>query len=80
MSYKVSIKALNTEQAKKIEQKLKENDGYCPCKLIKNDNTKCMCKEFRETIRDMKYDNDPNATATCHCGLYVASVDGILAE
>ena len=33
---------------------------YCPCSVIKNDDTICMCKEFRE----MK-------EGTCHCGLYV---------
>lgn len=27
---------------------VKSNDGYCPCSLIKNEDTKCMCKEFRE--------------------------------
>lgn len=80
MSYKVSIKARNTEQARSIEQKLKENDGYCPCKLVKNDNTKCMCKEFREIILDLKYGNNPNAEAECHCGLYHAYVSGVLAE
>lgn len=43
-----------------IRQKLKENGGYCPCKLIKNQDTKCMCKEFREQITE----------GECHCGLY----------
>lgn len=48
------------ELVKSIRKKLKENDGYCPCSLLKNDDTKCMCKEFRE----MK-------TGECHCGLYI---------
>lgn len=43
-----------------IGKKLKENGGYCPCKLIKNEDTKCMCKEFREQQED----------GLCHCGLY----------
>lgn len=43
-----------------ILQRLKENDGYCPCSLVKNEDTKCMCKEFRETNEGM-----------CHCGLYI---------
>lgn len=25
-----------------------KNDGYCPCMFEKNENTKCMCKDFRE--------------------------------
>lgn len=47
------------ELVKKIRQKLKENDGYCPCRLEKNRDTKCICKEFLE-----------QASGTCHCGLY----------
>lgn len=48
-----------------IRNKIKENNGYCPCSLIKNENTKCMCKEFREQIAD-------GIIGECHCGLYVA--------
>jgi len=43
-----------------IRAKLKENDGYCPCRLNKTEDTKCMCKEFREQ-------NEPGF---CHCELY----------
>ena len=49
------------ELVAKIRQKLKENGGYCPCKLIKNDDTKCMCREFRKS----------QELGECHCGLYV---------
>ena len=24
------------------------NDGYCPCAIFKNSDSKCMCKDFRE--------------------------------
>ena len=48
------------ELVKKIRQALIENGGYCPCSLVKNENTKCMCKEFREM-----------RNGTCHCGLYI---------
>ena len=48
------------ELVEEIRQKLKENDGYCPCRIEKNDDTKCMCKEFRE-----------QDSGECHCGLYV---------
>lgn len=50
----------NKELVKEIRKKIEENGGYCPCSLIKNEDTKCMCKEFRE----MKY-------GKCHCGLYI---------
>lgn len=50
----------DTNLVNEIRQKLKANDGYCPCKLVKNSDTKCMCKEFR----DME-------EGECHCGLYI---------
>lgn len=50
----------NKELVAEIRQKLKENDGYCPCKIIKTEETKCMCREFQE--QDL---------GECHCGLYV---------
>ena len=49
----------NAEYVKRIKQKLDENDGYCPCRLVKNEDTKCMCKEFRSMPEGV-----------CHCGLY----------
>ena len=44
-----------------IKKRLKENDGYCPCRLKKTPESKCMCKEFREQQEE----------GICHCGLYV---------
>lgn len=49
------------ELAKEIREKLKANGGYCPCKLIKNEDTKCICKEFLEQ----------KELGECHCGLYI---------
>lgn len=43
-----------------IKQQVKDNDGFCPCKILKNKDTKCMCKEFREQEKGV-----------CHCGLYI---------
>lgn len=48
-----------------IRKALKENDGYCPCRLIKTKETRCICKEFAEQT-------DPGY---CHCGLYYKEVD-----
>ena len=31
-----------------MRKALKDNNGFCPCSLEKNEDTKCMCKEFRE--------------------------------
>ena len=46
---------------KQTTEKVIENGGYCPCAVIKNDDTKCMCKEFREQ------DNE----GECHCGRFI---------
>lgn len=35
------------EHVAKIRTALKENGGYCPCRLIKTPETKCPCQEFR---------------------------------
>lgn len=48
-----------------FREKLKANDGYCPCRIIKGPETKCMCKEFREMVAN-------GQPGECHCGLYVA--------
>lgn len=42
------------------KNKEKYGKRYCPCSLIRNDDTVCMCKEFRDA---------PIGT-TCHCGIY----------
>lgn len=55
------------EIVKEIKAGLKRNNGYCPCRLEKNNDTKCMCKEFREQIKD------PNFEGYCHCMLYYKS-------
>ena len=52
------------EIVKTIQEGLKKNDGYCPCRMEKNKDTKCMCKEFREQIQDPKFEG------YCHCMLY----------
>ncbi len=52
------------EYADKVRKKLKENGGYCPCLLEKIPDTKCMCKEFRESEEGI-----------CHCGLYIKEKD-----
>ncbi len=59
----------NKEVVDNIKKGLKKTGGYCPCRLEKNNDTKCMCKEFREQIKD------PNFEGYCHCMLYYKSID-----
>lgn len=58
----------DTEYAKTVRKKLKENDNYCPCRIERTPDTKCMCKEFREQI-------ERGTAGECHCGLYIAGED-----
>lgn len=44
-----------------IRKRLSDNNGYCPCATIQNDDTKCICKAFREQQTE----------GECHCGLYI---------
>jgi len=48
-----------TPAGKKIERAIAKNSGYCPCKTVRNEDTKCICKEFRE-----------QESGECSCGLY----------
>lgn len=49
-------------------EKLSKNDGYCPCRVAKTPDTKCMCKEFREQIKN-------KIPGMCHCGMYLLKED-----
>ena len=57
------------ETVKTIKEGLAKKGGYCPCRLEKTEDTKCMCKEFRDQIAD------PNFEGFCHCMLYYKSKD-----
>lgn len=52
------------EIVKTIREGLKQKDGYCPCRLQKIPENKCMCQEFREQLKD------PDWYGFCHCMLY----------
>ena len=54
----------NKELVARIREGLKMKGGYCPCRLEKSEDNKCMCKEFRDQIAD------PNFEGFCHCLLY----------
>ena len=42
-----------------VKKLVDENDGYCPCMIWKSDETKCMCRMFRE-----------QSIGKCLCGRY----------
>ena len=61
---------VNQDEAvvKTVREGLKRTVGYCPCRLEQTEDTKCMCKEFKEQIAD------PNFEGFCHCMLYYRSI------
>ncbi len=54
----------NKEIVDMIKKGLERTGGYCPCVITQSEDTKCMCKQFREQIKD------PNFEGYCHCMLY----------
>lgn len=57
----------NEEIVSTVKAGLERTGGYCPCRLERTPDTKCMCKEFRDQIKD------PSFTGYCHCLLYYKS-------
>ena len=53
---------------KAIQDGLEKKGGYCPCRIAKTEDTKCMCLEFREQIENAQ-------AGECHCGLYEVIVN-----
>jgi ferredoxin-thioredoxin reductase catalytic subunit len=54
----------NKELVAKIKEGLKMKDGYCPCRLQKLPEYKCICDEFKQQMAD------PEFEGYCHCKLY----------
>ena len=44
-----------------VRKEVTENGNYCPCKIDKNPDTRCPCREFRECQEE----------GECCCGLYI---------
>jgi len=59
----------NEQLVKTIKEGLEKTGGYCPCKLDRSEDNKCICKEFREQMADDNYEG------YCHCMLYYKSKD-----
>lgn len=50
-----------------IREGLRQKGGYCPCRFERTEDTKCICREFREQMAD------PDFEGYCHCMLYYKS-------
>ncbi len=57
---------LNEDQeiVRTVKEGLKRTGGYCPCRLQRTEEYRCMCKEFRDQIADENFEG------YCHCLLY----------
>ncbi len=57
---------LNTdaELVRAVREGLTRTGGYCPCRLERTEENKCICQEFRKQVED------PNYEGYCHCMLY----------
>ena len=47
-----------------VKDGLERTGGYCPSRLERTEENKCICREFREQIKD------PDFEGYCHCFLY----------
>ena len=56
--------AFDEEIVRVVREGLKKRGGYCPCRREDSEDTKCICKEFREQMAD------PDFEGYCHCMLY----------
>lgn len=54
---------------KMIREGLKQKNGYCPCRLERTPENKCICEEFRQQMAD------PEFEGYCHCRLYYKQKD-----
>ena len=57
---------LNPDSAyvEKLQEVMKKNGGFCPCRLQRTPENICICAEFQSRIADK------NFTGYCHCKLY----------
>ena len=54
----------DAEVVKMVKEGLVARGGYCPCRLEKTEDNKCICREFREQMED------PEFEGFFHCMLY----------
>ncbi len=52
-----------------VREGLRRKGGYCPCRMEKKEEYKCMCEEFKAQIAD------PDFEGYCHCMLYYKEKD-----
>jgi hypothetical protein len=51
----------NNEKYNKMTKAVQLNKGYCPCMVEQSEDTKCICKDFREQDYE----------GLCHCERFI---------
>ena len=59
----------DAEMVRTIREGLERTGGYCPCRIQRTEETRCICQEFRRQMAD------PEFEGYCHCMLYYKSKD-----
>ena len=44
----ISIEVFDKRTERTIKQEIYNNGGYCPCQVEHTEDTKCMCKDFKD--------------------------------
>ena len=52
------------EYVESLRERMRQNGGYCPCRLQRIPENICICGEFRKQMAD------PAFEGYCHCKLY----------
>ena len=51
------------ELVAEVNRQLQETRGYCPCALVWDNSTKCICSAFKESLAKEE-------ECECNCGKY----------
>ena len=54
----------NSKVVERLLEVMKNNGGYCPCRILRTEENRCICEEFKQQIAD------PGFEGFCHCKLY----------
>lgn len=66
----------NINYVRNIIKKIEENDGYCPCQVLKDDSSKCpydimhLPEKITSTLLCINGKNNKE----CYCKLYIKEV------
>lgn len=55
----------DVEEQTKATEAVIRNNGYCPCALVKTEDTRCICANFLKEVNN-------GYKGKCECGRYVS--------